>query len=118
MCRPIDVEHIARIVHEANRAYCESIGDYSQAPWEHAEAWQKDAARIGVQFHLNFPDSSPRESHELWWACKLADGWTYGEQKDPEKKTHPCMVPYEELPPAQQFKDKLFATIVAAYSAS
>lgn len=36
----------------------------------------------------------------------------YGEVKDGEAKTHPCLVPYEQLPPAQRLKDDLFAAIV------
>jgi hypothetical protein len=48
-------------------------------------------------------------------AEKVAAGWVYGEVKDPDAKppTHPCIVPFEELPPEQQFKDVLFKTIVA-----
>jgi hypothetical protein len=34
--------------------------------------------------------------------------------KDPEKKEHPCFVPYESLPAEQQAKDHLFKGIVAA----
>jgi hypothetical protein len=45
---------------------------------------------------------------------KVEGGWKYGETKDPEAKTHPCIVPFEDLPAEQQFKDKLFRTIVHA----
>jgi hypothetical protein len=49
-------------------------------------------------------------------AQKLADGWIYGKNKDPEASppTHPCLVSFEELPREQQFKDKLFRTICRA----
>lgn len=53
-----------------------------------------------------------RASHDNWMAEKVADGWVYGEVKDPAAKTHPCIVPFDQLPPEQQFKDRLFATIV------
>ena len=43
---------------------------------------------------------------------KINDGWVYGEVKDAEKKTHPCIVPFEELPEFQQKKDALFCAIV------
>lgn len=35
--------------------------------------------------------------HEVWSAGRIADGWTYGEIRDDEKRTTPCLVPYEEL---------------------
>ncbi len=44
-------------------------------------------------------------SHANWIEYKLDDGWVYGEEKDPVKKTHPCMVPYDELPHDQRMKD-------------
>ena len=43
---------------------------------------------------------------------KEADGWKYGEVKDADKKEHPCMIPYEELPVEQRAKDYIFKQIV------
>ena len=36
--------------------------------------------------------------HEVWAETRLSQGWTYGEQRNDELKTHPCLIPYEELP--------------------
>lgn len=47
-------------------------------------------------------------------AEKIKDGWVYGDVKDPELKTHPCLVPYNELPVEQKTKDTLFINIVHA----
>jgi hypothetical protein len=44
-------EQIARVCHEVNRAYCESLGDMSQPSWEDAPQWQKDSAMLGVKLH-------------------------------------------------------------------
>jgi hypothetical protein len=41
---------IARVCHEVNRAYCTSLGDESQLPWDSAPQWQKDSAINGVRF--------------------------------------------------------------------
>ncbi|WP_018865117.1 RyR domain-containing protein [Thioalkalivibrio sp. ARh3] len=106
-------EDIARVAHEANRAYCLSIGDDSQPTWEDAPEWQRDSAVAGVIAHLE-RDLTPEESHESWMRHKAEDGWVYGEEKDPEAKTHPCMVPYEQLPEEQQAKDALFSAVVSA----
>lgn len=107
-------EDIARICHEANRSWCELNGDDSQLAWEFAPQWQKDSAVAGVIFVRANPDAGDEAQHESWAAQKIADGWVYGEVKDPEAKTHPCLVPFEELPHHQQFKDKLFRSIVLA----
>ena len=36
--------------------------------------------------------------HEVWAVTRIKQGWTYGEQRNDELKTHPCLVPYEDLP--------------------
>jgi hypothetical protein len=40
------------------------------------------------------------------------DGWKYGPVKDPEKKEHPCFVPYDRLPTEQKAKDYIFGAVV------
>lgn len=108
-------ENVARVCHEANREYCKTIGDDSQPSWEEAPAWQRDSAMNGVLFHFNNEDTTPADSHNSWLAEKTEQGWKYGEVKNPETKEHPCFVPYEELPKAQQVKDYIFKNIVDAY---
>lgn len=99
---------IASVCYEANRAYCEAMGDNSFKPWEDAEDWQKVTNINGVKFQIANPDSTPADSHGSWLAEKLADGWKYGPVKDPIKKEHPCFVPYSELAVEQRAKDYIF----------
>lgn len=108
------INRIARIAHEVSRAYCASLGDLTQQPWALAPKWQRESARAGVEFHLAHPDAGPEASHDSWAAQKLADGWVYGPLKDPIAKTHPCLVPFNELPQAQQSIDFLFRAVVHA----
>lgn len=105
----IVVEACARAAHEANRAYCIALGDASQPPWESAPEWQRTSARNGVAGALR--GATPEQSHESWLAEKRATGWKYGPVKDPEKREHPCFVPYNDLPPAQRAKDAIFTTV-------
>ncbi len=105
---------IAMLCHAANAAYCASIGDLSQPTWDDAPDWQKQSAINGVNMHLANPDATPEMSHAAWMAQKEAEGWTYGEVKDAEKKTHPCFMPYDQLPPEQKAKDYIFRGIVHA----
>lgn len=106
------VENIAKVAHEINKAFCESIGDNSQPSWEDAPRWQKDSAINGVKFHLQNPDALPSQSHENWLKQKEEEGWKYGQVKDAEKKEHPCFVSYDQLPVEQRSKDYLFKQIV------
>jgi RyR domain len=101
----------ARAAHEMNRTYCIAMGDDSQKSWEDAPPWQRDSALDGVLGVIE-RGNTPAESHANWLAGKVASGWTYGETKDEVAKTHPCMVPYEDLSPVQRQKDKLFVTTV------
>lgn len=112
----IDVEQIATICHEANRAYCATLGDFSQPEWNSAPQWQRDSAIKGVEFHWKSlqrgAEPVPSASHESWLEEKRRDGWCFGPVKDPEKKTHPCFLPYTGLPVEQRMKDYIFAGIV------
>ena len=44
--------------------------------------------------------------HEVWAETRISQGWTYGEQRIDELKTHPCLVPYEELPEEEKEYDR------------
>jgi hypothetical protein len=110
------VENIAQVAHEMNKAYCLSLGDDSQLPWEDAPEWQKQSAIRGVQFHLANLDASPSASHDSWLAEKKADGWKYGEVKNPELKEHPSFRPYEELALSERSKDYIFKQVVHSLS--
>lgn len=104
----------ARATHEANRILCESQGDNSQVPWEQAPDWQKNAAIIGAGLIKNDPSTTPEQSHQSWLRVKEVGGWKYGLVKDPEKKEHPCFIPYNQLPANQRLKDELFGIVVRA----
>ncbi len=105
-------EDIAKVCHEANRAYCAGIGDISQLPWDKAEEWQRTSAVNGVSFVIANPDAPASANHDSWLDEKVADGWVHGSVKDAEAKTHPCIVPFEQLPIEQQRKDALFKAVV------
>lgn len=109
-----NVQHIYSVCHEANRAWCATHGDFTQPRWAEAPQWQIDSGINGVEHALRHPDVTPEDMHSNWMAEKIADGWVYGDVKDPVAKTHPCMVPYAELPEFQRKKDALFLAIVRA----
>ena len=109
----VKIERIARVCHMVNRAYCRAIGDYSHELWADAPEWQRESAKAGVKLHLA-TYVGPQGSHDSWMKQKVDDGWVYGAEKDEVKKTHPCILPFSELPPEQRAKDYIFEAIVIA----
>lgn len=103
---------IATIAHGINLAYSASLGDHSHSPWEETPEELKKSIEYGVKMHLENPETTPEQSHESWLAQKEIDGWVYGEVKDLENKTHPCILPYDQLPAEQKTKDYLFKAVV------
>ncbi len=109
----MEIVKIAKTCHEVNRALCSALGDDSQVPWADAPEWQRKSAVDGVVACLRGGDDyTPEKSHANWLEGKVLDGWKWGPVKDAEAKTHPCMVPYDQLPEEQRLKDSLFVAIV------
>jgi len=54
----------------------------------------------------NLTELLARNAHDLWAQLRLAQGWTYGPQRDDGAKKHPCLVPYEELPESEKEHDR------------
>lgn len=44
--------------------------------------------------------------HDVWAAGRVAEGWTYGSEKDASKKTTPLLVPYRDLPESEKDYDR------------
>lgn len=108
------VTAIAKVCHEANRAYCQSIGDFTIPPWDTAPHWQQAGSIHGVEYRMNNPYATPEDIHRMWMDEKLATGWKHGPEKCPVTKRHPSLVPWEKLPEKERRKDVLFSNIVAA----
>jgi predicted transcriptional regulator len=106
------LDKIAVLAHESNRLWCELHGDQSQASYVDAPDWQKDSVHTGVGKIASGEITTPEQAHDSWAQQKFEDGWQHGEVKDPEAKTHPALVPYDQLPPEQKAKDSIFFGIV------
>lgn len=44
--------------------------------------------------------------HDVWAKSRMDEGWTYGPERNDEKKTHPCLVPYNQLPEIEKDYDR------------
>lgn len=110
--RSMNVTVIAMICYEANRVLCVSQEDRSQPLWVDTSREKVESVIGGVKFVIDNPEATPEDQHNAWLKSKESEGWRYGEVKDSEEKTHPCMLPYADLPIEQRMKDNLFQGIV------
>jgi hypothetical protein len=90
-------EMIAGCIHDTHRRMNFYLNDpYPAQPWD---AIPLESRQIVINLvKLIRKGGTPAEAHRLWVDTMKSEGWTLGKDKDPEKKTHPAMVPYAKLP--------------------
>ena len=81
-------------------------------PWLERDDAFCDQFRTVIEMMCG-PDrkSSPEELHDDWVKAYEAMGWRYGPERDPDAKTHPDMVPYDELHILERDKDAVFVAL-------
>lgn len=47
-----------------------------------------------------------KNTHDIWAQTRISQGWEYGEKRDDSLKTHPCLVPYDDLPESEKEYDR------------
>ena len=107
-------EQVAKICHEAIRAYAIQFDGRDRGPWEEMDTEYQESYLTGVDYITSPEAMSAEERHAEWLENHLADAWVLGDERDDEKKTHPNMLPYEELPFEQRAKDAIFASMVTS----
>ncbi len=55
---------------------------------------------------LELSEKLAENTHDVWAAGRVSQGWIYGEERNDEKKTTPCLVPYSELPESEKDYDR------------
>lgn len=55
---------------------------------------------------LELSEKLAKNTHEVWTAQRIKDGWKYGEKRDDQLKTHPGIRPYEELTEEEKEYDR------------
>lgn len=66
----------------------------------------------GTEYVLNNPSTTAEENHNIWIEAKKTQGYTYGDVLDVEKKTHPSMIPFENLSDVEKRKDEMDVLMV------
>lgn len=47
-----------------------------------------------------------KNTHEVWAMARIQEGWHYGAERDDVLKTHPGLVPYEQLSEGEKSYDR------------
>ena len=55
---------------------------------------------------MRLTEEMARNVHDVWAVGRIADGWTWGPERDDVKKKHPCLVPYEALQESEKEYDR------------
>lgn len=107
------LERRAIFVYEVARQQAAAVGaPIVPEPWSaRDEAFRSQFLEVIQQQCGPNRKVSPEVLHNDWWDAYKAMGWTYGPVRDPEKKTHPDMVPFNELGWEERIKDEVFAAL-------
>lgn len=55
---------------------------------------------------IELTEQLAENAHEVWAQRRKNEGWTHGPRRDQDKKTHPSLVPYKELPEEEKEYDR------------
>jgi hypothetical protein len=47
-----------------------------------------------------------KNAHEVWAQERIAQGWRFGPERNDQRKEHPSLVPYEQLPESEKVYDR------------
>lgn len=108
------IEYISKLIYEATRI---------EAGWSKRtiipEEWEKRDVKFRKQFvkiidtYLSLKKlPTPSEAHNSWMQSYFEMGWKYGKIRDVNKKIHPDLLPFEELPKDEKDKDAIFLVFV------
>ena len=103
------LDMIAKVVIDTNHVY-DPVDTFN---WEESSEELRDSIRIGIAAVVANPYQTPEQSHISWLKTKTANGWVYGETKNFEAKTHPCMVHYDHLQEIHRKKNEMFVVMVS-----
>lgn len=112
--KPSVTEDVTRAIYEACRLEAQWSGrSIVPEPWdERDEAFRERMIRVVERYLHSEGLPTPKEAHDSWCEAYREMGWTYGPVRDPQKKTHPDLRPYEELPQDEREKDAIFLMCV------
>ena len=94
---PIEDSAVTRMTKESSLAM--KTTTYRPNPFDTSEVVLSDDL-------LQLAEQMARNVHEVWAANRLSQGWTLGPERNDDKKTTPCLVPYEMLSEEERQYDR------------
>lgn len=76
-----------------------NTNEYHPAPTDTSEIVLPEALE-------ELTEQMARNVHEVWAQTRIAQGWSYGPERNDAAKKHPCLVSYDELPEAEREYDR------------
>lgn len=55
---------------------------------------------------LELTELLAKNAHDIWARQRMAEGWTWGPERNDAEKKHPDLVPYEELSDSEKEYDR------------
>ena len=66
-----------------------------------------DTSNVTLPASVNeLAEKLAENAHEVWAEGRINQGWVYGNKRDDVQKTHPCLIPYDELPDSEKEYDR------------
>jgi hypothetical protein len=106
----LSLVEVARVAYGAFRAYAAELGE-DHGPWDERDEAYRLGLLVQVQRYVEHPSLSAEDAHGAWLQARLDQGWDHGVEKDAEARTHPLMVPWPSVPPAQKIKGEVIRAV-------
>lgn len=58
---------------------------------------------------VELSEAIAENAHDVWAAARMSEGWTYGPERDDQKKQHPDLIPYSALADKEKDYDRTMA---------
>ncbi|WP_033396989.1 RyR domain-containing protein [Desulfobacter curvatus] len=69
-----------------------------------------DTSKIKLPDDLNtLVEMLAENNHDTWAEQRMREGWRFGSKRDDAHKTHPDLVPYNDLPESEKEYDRKMA---------
>lgn len=96
---------LAEPLRASNRAQARDIGEKIAAIGVRIESVDGSSGPEGFAFEDDEVEQLARREHERWMAERVEAGWRLGD-RDPARKRSPDLLPYDQLQPSAQEKDR------------
>lgn len=106
---------IAQECHNKNNELMMMNGEEQNGNWDSLDRHTKFINLKSVIKALENPDLTAKDMHDEWMNNKIADGWKFGDVKDPELKTHPLIIDYDLMKDVDKMKDQIFIDVCNKY---